>query len=74
MIFDAINFIADGYYSVTSTVTNFTLWKSNATYLLTQPVFNALPFLQIVPEVVWDICKAIILFYIALLILEWLMR
>lgn len=74
MIFDAINFISDGYNSVTSTYTNFTLWKSNATYLVTQPVFSALPFLQMVPEVVWDLMKAAILFYIGLLILDWLMR
>jgi hypothetical protein len=70
MLADAINFISDKYNSVTSTWNGFFLWKQNATYLMTQPVYNAFPILDIVPGIVWDILKVVILLYVALWFLD----
>jgi len=74
MIIEAITFISDTYHSVSSVYTNFTLWKNNATQLITQPVFSALPFLDVVPDFIWDFAKALVLFLIGLWILDQLLR
>jgi hypothetical protein len=70
MIVDAINFIFGSYNSATSAWVNFTLWKGNATLLVSQPIFNAFPILDIVPGIFWDILKAAILIYFAIWILD----
>lgn len=56
--------------SAKSTLTNFTFWKENATYMISQPVFNAFPILDSVPGLVWSFVKAVVLILIGLWILD----
>jgi hypothetical protein len=74
MVVDVINFLFGSYNSATSAWTNFTLWKSNATYLVVHPVFNALPFLDVVPGIVWSFLKALVLLLFGLWILDQVIR
>ena len=73
MIVNAINFIFDTYNSATSAWSSFILWKGNLTYQISQPIFDALPVLQIVPGIIWNIIIGAILLYIAIWILDQVM-
>ena len=74
MVLDAIVFISNTYNSATTAWTDFTLWKANVSYQISQPIFSALPFLGMIPDIFWDLLKAIIFIYIGLLILDWISR
>jgi len=74
MVLDGVIFISNTYNSATSAWEAFNVWKTNVTYQISQPIFNAVPFLDIVPGLFWDIIKVIILLYIALWLLDQFMR
>lgn len=70
MMINAITFISDTYNSAMMLWTNFTLWKGNVTYQISQPIFNTFPFLEIVPGIVWNIVIGLICIYFVLWIID----